>query len=50
MWALSILEEHACNGCHDLLTIAYSLENVAILSAKGATFSVFCGVLVKMKV
>ena len=30
-------EEHVCNGCHDLLTIADSLENIAILSAKGAT-------------
>ena len=31
-------EEHVCNGCHDFLTMAYSLENIAILSAKGATF------------
>ena len=31
-------EEHFCNGCHDLFTMAYSLENIAILSAKGATF------------
>ena len=47
MWTLSLLvfkdigfkfEEHVCNGCHDLLTMAYSLKNVAILSAKGATF------------
>ena len=30
-------EEHVCNGCHDLLTMAYSLENIAILSTKGAT-------------
>ena len=30
-------EEHVCNGCHDLLTMAYMLENIAILSAKGAT-------------
>ena len=30
--------KHVCNGCHDLLTIAYSLENIAILSAKRATF------------
>ena len=28
-------EEH---GCHDLLTMAYPLKEVAILSAKGATF------------
>ena len=31
-------EKHICNGCHDLLTMAYSLKNIAILSAKGATF------------
>ena len=31
-------EEHVCNRCHDLLTIAYYLKNIAILSAKGATF------------
>ena len=31
-------EKHVCNGCHDLLTMAYSLTNIAILSAKGATF------------
>ena len=31
-------EEHVCNGCHNLLTRAYLLENMAILSVKGATF------------
>ena len=31
-------EKHVCNGCHDLLTMAYSLKNIAILSANGATF------------
>ena len=33
-------EKHICNGCHDLLTMAYSLKHslVAILSEKGATF------------
>ena len=31
-------EEHVCNGCHDLLTVAHSLKNIAILSAKRATF------------
>ena len=31
-------EEHVCNGCHDLLTMAHGFENIAILSAKGATF------------
>ena len=30
--------EHFCNGCYDLLTMAYYLKNIAILSAKGATF------------
>ena len=31
-------EEHVCNGCHDLLTAAYSLENMVILNGEGATF------------
>ena len=31
-------EEHVCNGCHDLLTIAQSLKYIVILTAKGATF------------
>ena len=32
-------EKHVCNKCrHDLLTMAYSLKNIATLSAKGATF------------
>ena len=31
-------EEHVCNRCHDLITTAHSLKNIAILSAKGATF------------
>ena len=31
-------EEHVCNGCHDLSAMAYSLKDIAILSAKGATF------------
>ena len=31
-------EEYVCNRCHDLLTMAYSLKNIAILSAKEATF------------
>ena len=43
-------EEHVCNGCHDLLTMAYSLENIAILNTKGVLLGVFCGVLVKKKV
>ena len=31
-------EEHICNKFHDLLTMAYSLKNIAILNAKGAIF------------
>ena len=32
-------EEHICNRCHNLLTVAYGLENIVILlGAKGATF------------
>ena len=31
-------EEHVCNGCHDLLTMAHLLKGIAILSTKGATF------------
>ena len=31
-------EEHVCNKCHDLLTIAHSLKYIARLSTKGATF------------
>ena len=47
MWALSLLafsnlgfklEEHVCNKCHGLLTMAYSLKSIAILNAKGFTF------------
>ena len=34
-------EEHVCNRCYDLLTMAHSLKNVAILNAKGATFGCF---------
>ena len=32
------LQEHVWNGCHDLLTMVYLLETIAVLSAKGATF------------
>ena len=31
-------EKHVCNGCHDLLAMAYSLKNIVISSTKGATF------------
>ena len=35
----SKFEEHVCNRCHDFLTMTYYLKNIAILSAKGATFT-----------
>ena len=31
-------EEHVCNRCHDLLTMAHSVKSIAILSAIGNTF------------
>ena len=31
-------EEHVFHKCQDLLTIAYSLKNIAVLNAKGTTF------------
>ena len=31
-------EEHVCSRCHDLLTMAHFLKNIATLSAKGNTF------------
>ena len=31
-------EEHVCNKCHDLLMMAFSLKNIAILSVKETTF------------
>ena len=31
-------EEHVCNRCHNLLTTAYSLKDIAILNAKGNTY------------
>ena len=34
-------EEHVCNECHDLSNMAYSLKNIAILSAKGLLLDVF---------
>ena len=33
-----LFEGHVCNRCHDFLTMAYCLKNIAILSVKGATF------------
>ena len=44
-------EEYVCNKCHDLLTMAYSIKNIAILSAKRVTFRcILIWVLAKMKV
>ena len=43
-------EEHVCNKCHDLLTMTYSLKNLAILSGKGVTFRCILWVLVKKKI
>ena len=38
-------EEHVCNKFHDFLTIAYSLKDIVILNAKGATFrSILMGI------
>ena len=34
----SKFEECVCNRCHDLLMMAHSLKNIAMLSTKGATF------------
>ena len=31
-------EERVCNKCRDLLTMVYSLKNIAVLSAKGVIF------------
>ena len=33
-----IFEEHVCNRCHDLLVIAYSLKDIAILNGKENTY------------
>ena len=38
-------EEYVCNKCHDLLTMVYSLKNIAKLRAKGAIFrSILMGI------
>ena len=38
-------EEHVCNGCHDLLMMAYSLGSIAILSTKGeASRCILCSI------
>ena len=42
-------EEHICNRCHDLLTMAQSLKNIAVLSAKGVTFRCLLRIISKNK-
>ena len=42
-------EKHVCNKCHALLSMAYSLKNIAILSAKSATFRCLLMGVSKMK-
>ena len=38
-------EEHVCNKCHDLLMMAHFFKNIAMLSAKDATFrGIFMGI------
>ena len=32
------IDKHIYNGCHDLFTMAHSLKDVVILSARGNTF------------
>ena len=34
-------EEHICNRCHDLVTMALSLKHITRLNAKGARFRCF---------
>ena len=34
-------EKHVCNGCHELLTMASFLKNIAILCAKRITLDVY---------
>ena len=43
-------EEHVCNKCHGLLTIAYSWKDIAILNGKGANFRCILMGVIKMKV
>ena len=43
-------EEHVCNKCHDLLTMAYTLKNIAILSIKGVNLQCILMGIKKLKV
>ena len=31
-------EPHVCNGCHDILMIAYELKNTGIVNVKGVDY------------
>ena len=42
-------ELYVCNGCHDILMIAYELKNVAILNLKGVGSSFILWGVVEMK-
>ena len=42
-------EEHVCNRCHGLLTMAYFVKNGAILSSKGATLRCLWTIISKNK-
>ena len=43
-------EKNVCNRCHDLLTMAYSLESIVILNTKETTFRCILWGISKMKV
>ena len=43
-------EGYACDGCHNLLVMAFSLDNIAILNVGDVFYWCFWWVLVKMKV
>ena len=42
-------EENVCNRCHDLLMMAHSLKNIAMLSEKGTTFRCLLIIICKNK-
>ena len=42
-------EEHVCNRCHDLLTMAHSLKNIGYWAQHLLLLDVYRCVLVKMK-
>ena len=36
-------EPNVCNDCHDILMMAYELENITILNVKGFDYRCFIG-------